>query len=63
MKIEITVSPTGEVRLTTHGFAGPSCREVSRFLEHAIGRPVAEQLTAEYHQQLNTESTELQQPN
>ena len=62
MKIEIVVSPAGDVRLTTHGFEGPSCREGSRFLEQALGRTVAEQLTSEYHQ-LNLESTELQQPN
>ena len=63
MKIELIVSPTGEVRLETHGFTGSSCRDASQFLEQALGRPVAEQLTAEYHQQLTTQSTELQQPN
>jgi hypothetical protein len=63
LKIELIVSPTGEVRLETHGFTGSSCRDASQFLEQALGRPVAEQLTAEYHQQLTTQSTELQQPN
>ena len=48
--IEIVISPTGETRLQTHGFAGPSCRDASRFLEQALGQPVNEQLTAEFHQ-------------
>ena len=62
MKIELIVSPTGEVQLSTLGFTGPSCRDASRFLEQALGRSVAEQLTPEYHQQPITQSTELQQP-
>ena len=48
--IEITVSPTGETRVETRGFAGPECREASRFVEQALGRKTAETLTAEFHQ-------------
>jgi hypothetical protein len=49
--IEITVSPAGEAVVQTKGFAGPSCRAASRFVERALGDAVAEQLTAEFHQQ------------
>jgi len=35
----------------TKGFAGPSCREASRFVERALGEPAAERLTAEFHHQ------------
>jgi hypothetical protein len=48
--IEITVSPTGEVQVQTKGFAGPACREASRFVDQALGAKTAETLTAEYHQ-------------
>ncbi len=48
--IEITVSPTGETKIQTQGFAGNGCREASQFLEHALGQRVSETLTAEFHQ-------------
>ena len=48
--IEIIVSPTGESKVQTRGFAGGECKEASRFLEQALGRRTAETLTAEYHQ-------------
>ncbi|MEQ8788671.1 MAG: DUF2997 domain-containing protein [Pirellulaceae bacterium] len=48
--IEIVVSPTGETKIETKGFAGAECREASRFLETALGKQTAEQLTAEFHQ-------------
>ena len=47
--IEITVSPAGETKVETKGFAGPACREASRLLETALGRPTSERLTAEFH--------------
>ena len=47
--IEIIVSPTGETRLETKGFAGEECREASRFVEEALGKRVGEQLTTEFH--------------
>jgi hypothetical protein len=48
--IEITVSPTGESKVQTRGFAGGECREASRFIEQALGRRTAETLTAEFYQ-------------
>ena len=48
--IEITVSPDGEAKVETRGFAGPECRDASRFVEQALGRRTAETLTAEFHQ-------------
>jgi hypothetical protein len=48
--IEIIVSPTGEARVETRGFAGNECRQASAFLETALGRSYSEQLTAEFHQ-------------
>ena len=48
--IEITVSPKGETKVETKGFAGAECREASRFVEQALGRTTAEKLTAEFYQ-------------
>ena len=36
--IEITVSPTGETKIQTQGFAGKGNRESSQFLKHALGQ-------------------------
>jgi hypothetical protein len=47
--IEVIVSPTGETRLETKGFAGSSCQDASRLLEQALGAKAGEQLTAEYY--------------
>ena len=55
--IEIIVRPNGETILETKGFTGPECRDASRFLEQALGRPSSEQLTAEYHQTQSTEES------
>ncbi len=48
--IEITVGPKGEATVRTRGFAGPECREASRYVEQALGRRTAEAFTAEFHQ-------------
>lgn len=47
--IEIIVSPKGETKLETKGFAGAECREASKFVEEALGQRASEQLTAEFH--------------
>ena len=55
--IEITVSPKGETKIETRGFAGSECREASAFLEKALGARTGERLTAEFHQQQSQTST------
>jgi hypothetical protein len=47
--IEITISPTGESKVQTRGFAGGECRDASRFIEQALGRRTAETLTSEFY--------------
>ena len=49
-RIEITVTPDGQTRIETKGFAGSECRDASRFLQRALGPQVGEQLTSEFHQ-------------
>jgi hypothetical protein len=53
--IRVIVSPRGETRVETKGFAGGECREASRFVEQALGQPVGEQLTTEFYQTQPTE--------
>ena len=48
--IRILVGPKGETRVETMGFSGGECREASRFIERALGQPVAEQLSSEFYQ-------------
>ena len=47
--IEVVISPQGETKIETKGFAGSECREASRFLESALGKATSESLTAEFH--------------
>ncbi len=47
--IEITVSPDGQTRLQTKGFAGSTCRDATRLLERALGEVSEERLTPEFH--------------
>ncbi len=49
--IEIIVSPKGETRVETKGFAGNECQQASEFIEQALGQRSGEQLTAEFYQQ------------
>jgi len=61
MKIEIIVSPDGNVTVTTAGFSGQSCRDASKFIEQALGQRINEQLTAEFHQSQSIGQQQQQQ--
>jgi hypothetical protein len=54
--IEVIIATDGQVRVKTKGFAGPTCREASAPLEHALGLRASEQLTSEFHHQSATAS-------
>ena len=58
--IEIIVSPTGQTRIETKGFTGSECRQASQFIENALGQRTSEQLTAEFHQQVNEQQQNQQ---
>ena len=47
--IEITVATDGSTTVETHGYVGSSCREASRFLERALGKPTTEHLKPAFH--------------
>lgn len=59
--IEVIVSPTGETKVETKGFAGNECQQASRFIEQALGKRGDETLTAEFHRtQQQPEQNRLQ---
>jgi hypothetical protein len=49
--IEVTVSPKGETKIETKGFAGSACKAASESLEKALGLKQSEKLTAEFYSQ------------
>jgi len=49
--IEIIVSPIGEIRLTTLGFFGETCRDASRALEASLGLVLQDTPTLEAYSQ------------
>ena len=49
--IEVTISPKGETKIETKGFAGGECRQASQFLEETLGVRASEKLTTEFYQQ------------
>ena len=56
--IEVIVSPQGEARVETKGFASSSCRQASSELEQALGVRASEKLTAEFYQQTHHQQTQ-----
>lgn len=59
--IEIVVSPQGQTRVETKGFAGSECQQASEFIEQALGQRIDEQFTADYHQQVATDQVQRHQ--
>lgn len=57
--IEITISPKGETKLETKGFAGSGCQDASRAFEQALGVSSDEQLTSEYYAEPDTNKIDV----
>ena len=53
--IEVIVSPKGETKIETKGFAGNACKAASEALEKALGLKQSEKLTAEFYSQQSTQ--------
>jgi Protein of unknown function (DUF2997) len=51
--IEVIVSPQGETRIQTKGYAGGDCLQASQFLEYALGVSTDDRKTAEYYQNVS----------
>lgn len=48
-QVQIIISPNGQTRIETTGFAGADCQTASRYLEEALGNRQSETLTAEFY--------------
>lgn len=46
--IEIVISPSGEVTVSVSGCIGPSCADLTKALEGALGRVTADRKLPEY---------------
>jgi hypothetical protein len=58
-QIEITVSPTGDVKVQAKGYTGRSCFDAAAEIERALGEPAGPaQRTAEYYQAATTSQHE-----
>jgi hypothetical protein len=56
--IEIIVSPTGQTRISTRGYSGPTCKEATRALEQALGLVEKDQPTPEMRLPASTPTTQ-----
>ena len=59
--IEIIVSPKGQTRVETKGFAGRECQQASRFVEEALGTNSSFRLTEEYYRSASVQRNIEQQ--
>lgn len=50
-EMEVTISPTGEVKIEVKGVAGPHCLDLTKELENQLGTVEDRQLKGEYYQQ------------
>lgn len=57
-EIKIDVSPEGEVVIGVTGVTGPSCHDLTREIEDALGSTTDRQNTAEYDQTVQQRQTE-----
>jgi hypothetical protein len=49
--ILVTINPTGETTVSVQGAAGPSCQDLTRALEAALGTTTHDAPTPEYYRQ------------
>ena len=58
--IEVVISPQGETKIETKGFAGSTCQQASQFLEQALGAKLSDKRTAELYQAQREEQVNQQ---
>ena len=58
-EIIIDISPTGETEIKVQGCPGPSCKDLTKGLEKALGKTVSDKKSQEYYKQVETEKQQL----
>lgn len=53
--IEVTISPQGESRVETKGYAGAECLNASKWLEQVLGTTLSSANTAEFYATTNNQ--------
>jgi hypothetical protein len=48
-EIKVLVSPSGEVTISTQGFIGGSCKDITKNLENLLGEIGEEEFTSEFY--------------
>jgi hypothetical protein len=51
LTILVTIGPTGETTVSVQGGTGPSCQDLTRALEAALGTTTRDTPTPEYYRQ------------
>jgi hypothetical protein len=49
--IEVAVSPSGAVEITVSGCTGPSCTDLTKAIERALGQVTRDRKTPDYYRQ------------
>lgn len=50
-KINITITPNGEIKIHIEGIKGRECLDFSKAFEEALGKVVDRKFTSEYYQE------------
>lgn len=58
--MKVTVTPQGETKIETTGFAGSECQAATRDFERAMGVVTDETLTNEYYTTSNEQTVDQQ---
>lgn len=48
-QIVVTIDPQGDTRVAVEGVTGPSCKNVTKQIERALGKTVSDNPTSEFH--------------
>jgi hypothetical protein len=57
--ILVTIGPTGETTVSVQGAVGPSCQDLTRALEAALGTTTHDAPTPEYYRQAATSASRV----
>jgi Protein of unknown function (DUF2997) len=57
--ILVTIGPTGETTVSVQGAVGPSCQDLTRALEAALGTTTHDAPTPDYYRQAATSASRV----
>lgn len=57
-RIQVKISPIGEISIKAEGFRGKGCEAATRVIEDALGTRLSRTLTPAYHQSIAAPNTQ-----